>query len=250
MAETRKTLIKAAISLIISICVISVFVLSVFGYTVKEKKLTGEYSLPGETDLNGNLITQHQHQTKFGVYTHTSKLNNERIVTLYSTDQINEINRQIEYGKWFYLTDSEVLYLISDTINLFQKYDKVCIVDLNGGVHVYDAQPLQKAKICEVIAYRLEVLCSAFMRTRSDGDNVCIIMNESTSSVTDDFLADKYRLVRSFYFDGDRLTENWFKVVQAELRRSQGSVFIIDRDEVFYINEISKADRLDMIVAF
>ena len=54
MAENRKKLIKAAISLIISICIISACVLSVFGYMPKEKKLEINYSLPLDFDSDNN----------------------------------------------------------------------------------------------------------------------------------------------------------------------------------------------------
>ncbi len=250
MAETRKTLIKAAISLIISICVISACVLSVFGYTSKEKKLTGDYSLPGDVVSDNDVISQDRHQRKFGIYTHTRKLNGERIVTIYSTSQVNDLNRQRTEGEWFYLTDAETLYLISDTISLFAKYDKVCVVDINGAVHTYSARPFNKAAICEAIALRLEVLCSAFRKEGRDIGAEYFMMNECTGNITEPFLHEKYILVKSFYFDRYSASSGQYNILRAELLRTYGSAFIINKDGVFYINELSYADADDMVGVF
>ncbi len=250
MAENRKTLFKAVISLIISICVISTCVLSVFGYTAKEKKLTGEYSVP--RDFSGDdLVSQDSHQRKFSIYTHTRTVDGERIVTLYSTDQITEINKRIEFGEWFYLTDSEVLYLISDTISLFEKYNKVCLVDLSGAVHVYDTGMKLKKDICEVIGLRLEVLCSALYKTNNGNGFIYFFMNESTGTVHYPYLMDTYHTVKSFYFEGYNISKEYYEALRSELRTyKHGSAFIIQNNGVFYINELSRGEQLDMMSVF
>lgn len=250
MAETRKTLIKAGISLIISICVISACVLSVFGYAPKEKKLTGDYSLPRDVISDNEGISQDRHQRKFGVYTHTRNLNGEKIATVYSTSQVNDINRQRTEGEWFYLTDAEVLYLVSDTISLFAKYDKVCVVDINGGVHIYSTKPFNKGEICEAIALRLEVLCSAFRREGNGAGAEYFLMNECTGNITEPFLHEKYMLVRSFYLDRYSVSSGQYNILQRELLRTHGSAFIINSDGVFYVNELSNANENEIVGVF
>ena len=250
MAETRKTLIKAAISLIISLCVMSVCVLSVFGYTAKEKKLTGDYSFPKDFVTDNNITSQNVHQRKFSVYTHTRRVGEEGIVTIYSTAQINELNKKRAEGEWYYLTDSEVLYLIMDTLSLFEKYDKVCVVDINGAVHIYNSQDYRKSDRCEAIAIRLEVLCSAFYRSKSDVSFQYFIMNECTGNISDPFLYEKYLLVKNFYFNPYVASSEQYNILRAELLRTYGSAFIISNTGIYYINELSRAMESDLVAVY
>ncbi|MBR7101097.1 MAG: hypothetical protein IKC74_02300 [Clostridia bacterium] len=250
MAENRKTLIKAAISLIISICIISACVLSVFGYMPKEKKLEINYSLPLDFDSDSDIVSYDRHQKKFGIYTHRSKTDDNDMVVLFSASQVNEINSQRENGEWLYLTDSEMFYLISDTVSLFKQYDKVCIYDLKGVLHVYDTNVYLKKLVCEAIAIRIEVLCSGLYKANEQGETVYFFMNEQTGKISDTVLKDRYGRVNRFYFEGNSLGENTYKIIQENLKRSRGSAFIIKYNAVYYIDELSRAEQTDIILAY
>ncbi len=69
-------------------------------------------------------VPQSEMQKKFGVYLHGQKNNT---VQIFSEEQYDELKAVRDRGERIPLTYDEVLYLISDSINLYFKYDTVVL---------------------------------------------------------------------------------------------------------------------------
>ncbi len=99
-------------------------------------------------------------QKKFDVYNTVTEEDGKSVVTIFSEEQIADIRTRREKGEWFWLSSEEMLYLINDTVKLFEEYDVVRIWDLEKVKREYHRSDLQKATY-EVIQERVLVLNSA-----------------------------------------------------------------------------------------
>lgn len=99
-------------------------------------------------------------QKKFEVYNTVTEEDGKSVVTIFSEEQITDIRTRRENGEWFWLSSEEMLYLINDTVNLFETYDVVRVRDLEGVERVYDRSNCQNS-VFEVIQERARALNSA-----------------------------------------------------------------------------------------
>ena len=76
-------------------------------------------------------------QKKFEVYNTVTEEDGKRVVTIFSEEQVTDIRTRRENGEWFWLSSEEMLYLINDTVKLFETYDIVYIRDLEGNLKKY-----------------------------------------------------------------------------------------------------------------
>ena len=76
-------------------------------------------------------------QKKFEVYNTVTEEDGKSVVTIFSEEQIADIRTRRENGEWFWLSSEEMLYLINDTVKLFEEYDVVYIRDLEGKLNKY-----------------------------------------------------------------------------------------------------------------
>ena len=76
-------------------------------------------------------------QKKFEVYNTVTEEDGKSVVTIFSEEQIEDIRARRENGEWFWLSSEEMLYLINDTVKLFETYDIVYIRDLEGELKKY-----------------------------------------------------------------------------------------------------------------
>ena len=174
MKKRNSLIIKAALALVLSLCVLSGSMVYIFASdltprTVGDDALTPDVpafeldngaeaptppaeapdegettpSLPVEPEAPGDVtvtdpskpVSQEQLAAKFAEYTHASEENGKKVVTLYSAEQIAAINARRASGEQMPMSNDEVLYLINDTVKLFEGYDIVRVVDINGTVH-------------------------------------------------------------------------------------------------------------------
>ncbi|MBQ8392384.1 MAG: hypothetical protein IJX51_01300 [Clostridia bacterium] len=251
MAGSKGLFLRTFITLVLAICLMAISILSVFGHTPKSRNINDSYLPYIDSSKFEEHKTREQFEKKFNVYTHLRESEGKSIATLYSSAQIYEIRHRRNNGEWFYLTDAEVLYLISDTISLFEKKDIVCIIDLNGVAHAYHAKESTKFDICTVIMKRLEVLCSAYYEIKFDyKSDAFFIMNESVTYVSQSYLSEMYRYFRGVYFEGYTFTEDWYIEYQNNLKAARGSAFHMINGRIYYVNELSKATRDDLIIVY
>ena len=99
-------------------------------------------------------------QKKFEVYNTVTEEDGKSVVTIFSEEQITDIRTRRENGEWFWLSSEEMLYLINDTVKLFEEHDVVKVRDLEGVERVYDRGD-KKSLAYDVILERVKVLNSA-----------------------------------------------------------------------------------------
>lgn len=76
-------------------------------------------------------------QKKFDTYNTVTEKDGKKTVTIYSEQQISDFNTRRHNGEWFWLSSEETLFLINDTIKLFETYDEVYVRALDGTVKKY-----------------------------------------------------------------------------------------------------------------
>lgn len=116
--------------LLLGVCILS---LSFFHADVKPNDdhfLTPEHAVAAPT-------AQELLQKKFDAYNTVTEEDGKRVVTIFSEEQIADIRTRRENGEWFWLSSEEMLYLINDTVKLFEEYDAVYIRDLDGNLKKY-----------------------------------------------------------------------------------------------------------------
>lgn len=72
--------------------------------------------------------TAGDYASKYDVYTTVSIEDGKSVATVYTPEQIAELNS----GQWNVLTGDEALWLLDDTMKLFESYDVIRIVNKNG----------------------------------------------------------------------------------------------------------------------
>lgn len=82
-------------------------------------------------------LTRRQLQKKYEKYNTVTEENGKTAVTIFSDEQIDDFNARRNNGEWFWLSTEEMLFLIEDTIRLFETYDLVYIRGLDGILHKY-----------------------------------------------------------------------------------------------------------------
>ena len=105
------------------------------------KEISKDASLPdeeSETEVSIDTETPGEVMDgKFGEYCFESEQDGKKVITIYSYEQITDINTRRENGEWFSLTAEEIEYLIWDTKNLIDNYDIVRIRSLDGSISTY-----------------------------------------------------------------------------------------------------------------
>lgn len=112
-------------------------------------------------------------QKKFEVYNTVTEEDGKSVVTIFSEEQITDIRTRRENGEWFWLSSEEMLYLINDTVKLFETYDVVKVRDLEGVERVFDRGD-KKSLAYDVILERVKVLNSA-VHSISGLDNLTVL---------------------------------------------------------------------------
>lgn len=98
-------------------------------------------------------------QKKFGVYNTVTEENGKSVVTIFSEEQIKAFNDRRNKGEWFWISSEEMLFLIEDTVRMFETYDAVCIRDLEGSVRRFESTDADGGY--RIILERTKVLNSA-----------------------------------------------------------------------------------------
>lgn len=82
-------------------------------------------------------LTKRQMEKKFGAYNTVTQEDGKSVITIFSDEQIKDINARKDDGEWFWMTAEEMLFLISDTAQMFAQYDIVYINGIDGEKHKY-----------------------------------------------------------------------------------------------------------------
>lgn len=148
-----------------------------------ENTSTPTYETTSQPNISQAPIDgEQQTGTLLGEYTFISESDGKSIAGIYSAEQIADIQKRRNNGEKLYLSNDELLFIVNDTISLFETYDLICITDIDGNVSSYNGLSFYKSDeyyslfnklspdnnitysfdldndICEVIYKRIEVL--------------------------------------------------------------------------------------------
>lgn len=138
---------------------------------------------------------------KFGEYTFVDEQDGKSIATIYSWEQLMDIQTRRANGEWFSLSSEDIKFLIEDTRMMFENYDVIKIRDIRGKVNTYngfsfyfsdeyyecfngfttdsnDASCNVKIDLLEAIYSRIEMLNSAAFDSQEGGK---IILSDVTT---------------------------------------------------------------------
>ena len=131
-------------------------------------------------------------QKKFEVYNTVTEEDGESVVTIFSEEQITDIRTRRENGEWFWLSSEEMLYLINDTVMLFETYDVVKVRDLEGNLKTFDCATSGITKdnaLINAIFLRANLFNCAFV---ADGENAFSFFTDIKEPVSEKDIAMLY----------------------------------------------------------
>ena len=242
MKKSKKLLISALGTLIASFCLLAVTVLCIFAHIPEGRPVSNGELSPSIINVGGVPISWQKLSEKYDAYTHISYENGKRTATIFSVEQINDIEERRENGEWLCLTTEEALYLISDTISLFESYDVIKINTIDGRTKTYGTNSESDERstdIYDVMLFRLEALHSGISRAPISGltnEMVLFIgLKEKKSQLLIDFEANNFY---SFYYE--KLEFNYSPICG-------DGVLMFYKGKVYFVNDISQRVRNDML---
>lgn len=153
MKFSKRLFLRSALSLLLAVFILSGG-LMLMGMTETETKNVGtdslapdvsdlldvpegdENSFEGVTDTSAP-VSQEQLAGKFGQYSVVSEAEGKKNVSIYSEEQIADFVARRENGEWFVLSAEDILFIIDDTIKLFNEYDIISVTGLDGVTKEY-----------------------------------------------------------------------------------------------------------------
>ena len=307
--KTRNSLIiKTALALVLSLCVLSGSMVYIFASdltprTVGDDALTPDVpaielgngtevpppsaetpdegettpSLPVDPETSGDVtvtdpskpVTQEQLTAKFAEYTHVSEENGKKVVTLYSADQIAAINARRATGEQMPMSNDEVLYLINDTVKLFEGYDIVRVVDINGTVHTYrgisfysseeyynsfgvvteqtsDSYDLE-GDVYKAMIYRIEALCTSLSRYSPNNKYIGMVLYTDVDVAHDEWTYHSWAWSLYYSLHDELYAEQKGEQTLGQLAKLPGGAFIFADERVEYISDMSNFSECGVV---
>lgn len=313
MKKRNSLIIKAALAVMISLCVLTGGMVHIFASNVatqpvdnqdiapeipafeaeqettdttpptsteQDESGTTEPPAPDQTEEPDDIIvsdtskpvSQEQLAAKFAGYTHVSEENGKKVVTLYTQDQIAEINARRAAGEQMPMSNDEVLYLINDTIKLFESYDIVRIVDISGTVHSYrgisfyssdeyyssfgvvteqtgDSFDLE-GDVYETMLYRIEVLCTSTCRYSPDNKYVGLTLFTNVGVAHDEWTYQSWAWSLYYYLHDEFHAEPKEEQTVGHLANLPGGAFIFAGERVEYISDLSNFGECGVVTLY
>ncbi len=220
-------------------------------------------------DDGSKPVSQEQLAAKFAEYTHVSEENGKKVVTLYTADQIAAINGRRNAGEQLPMTNDEVLYLINDTIKLFEMYDIVRIVDLSGTLHTYrgisfytsqeyydsfgiitqetnDSFDLE-GDVYETMIYRIEALCTSMCRYSPDNKYIGMVLFTDVNTVHNVYTYHSWAWSLYASLHHDLYAEQKGEQTLGQLANLPGGAFIFATERVEYISDLSNFNECGVV---
>lgn len=211
---------------------------------------------------------EQQTGTLLGEYTFISESDGKSIAGIYSAEQIANIKQRRTNGEKLYLSNEELLFVVNDTISLFETYDLIRITDIDGNVSSYNGLSFYKSDeyyslfnklspdnnitysfdldsdICEVIYKRIEVLnentCNDFtMNGMTVGASVTFA--NPNKDISSEKLKDASECIYSVYYCDRTNLSN-------KLIDYQCCGLIFQDDCIYYIDDLSSGKLASCIL--
>ncbi|MBQ8432766.1 MAG: hypothetical protein IJX28_07770 [Clostridia bacterium] len=275
MKPRKSFFIKTLLSLTVAACLLAVGILHIFAsakepFALPDSPLAPRVELPSDIVINDGSfpISKEQHSAKFDVYTHRFvEENGATVVSVYSREQITDLQARRAAGEWMYLTGEEALYLLDDTIRLFRDYDEIRIHSLDGtehifrGVSFYGSPEYEAAfggllkgntnasfdlrrDLYEAMLYRIEALQSGITREKLSGKGEEMVAYIGRSQPVDQATLDlnRHSIVRYFLGNGYLTTKNIIQM-EEELKTFHFGALVFYQEGIYYVDDLSLVDR-------
>ena len=191
--EVRKPLAFAVVLIICFSVLLTVGAFFVINSEKDETSFQKEPSFNIDTILNSDLPTaQKEMIIKYSVYNHVDETG--KVIKLFSDEQSKSFKKRKKKGERIYLTYDDVLFLINDTIRIYNTYDEVILTDLTdhtipinknlfksgdqtiktyhgdfsefNNVRAKSEYSIMKESILEILNYRISVLTTEYLTAR------------------------------------------------------------------------------------
>ena len=214
-------------------------------------------------------VSQEQLAAKFAGYTHVSEENGKKVVTLYTQDQIAEINARRAAGEQMPMSNDEVLYLINDTIKLFEAYDIVRIVDINGTMHAYRGISFYSSEeyynsfgviaqesndsfdlegdVYETMLYRVEALCTSMCRYSPNNKYVGMVLFTNVDVAHNEWTYHSWAWSLYYSLHDELYAEQKGEQTLGQLANLPGGAFIFAGERVEYISDLSNFNECGVV---
>ena len=224
-------------------------ILCVIAFVSADKNIETDIISPSIVGIAGKPISMQSIKDKFGYYTSYTEEGDRSVATVYSFDHISDIRERRNNGEWMCLTDEEVLYLITDTISLFKTCDIVRVYDIRGDLHEYysyvryeDGYRIPSDNPYDAILYRVEAVHSGLSRKSLGGyGNEMFIFTGIKEYKSREELLYEAEMLYSYYVGFDQFVYT---------PPSDNGAFIFQYDKIYYIDDITRCEREDMICVY
>lgn len=139
MMKNKYFFVLSAAAVIVSALLLSTAIVALSLMGTRAYSDNGTLGTPDVGNINtaNSPLTRRQMEKKFGVYNTVTEEDGKSVITIFSDEQIKEITARRNSGEWFWITAEEMLFLISDTAEMFAEYDIVYIHGIDGEKHKY-----------------------------------------------------------------------------------------------------------------
>lgn len=191
--EVRKPLAFAVVLIICFSVLLTVGAFFVINSEKDETSFQKEPSFNIDAILNSDLPTaQKEMIIKYSVYNHVDETG--KVIKLFSDEQSKSFKKRKKKGERIYLTYDDVLFLINDTIRIYNTYDEVILTDLTdhtipinknlfksgdqtiktyhgdfsefNNARAKSEYSIMKESILEILNYRISVLTTEYLTAR------------------------------------------------------------------------------------
>ncbi len=266
---------KPLLACAVALCLLSVGMFHIFASPGEPLEIGNTVLAPAPEQFDSGAVNDGTAPTskdrlneKFGTYTHiTLEENGNKTVTLYSSEQIAELQARRAVGEWMYLTGEEALYLLNDTVRLFRSCDEIRIHALDGEEHVFRGSSFYFSKeyeeafgglqekdlnasfdlrrdLYEAMLYRIEALNSGVTREKLSGKSEEMVAYIDRSDPADQATLDlnRHSIVRYFLGNGYLTTKNIIQM-EEELKTFDFGALVFYQEGVYYVDDLSLVDR-------
>ncbi|MBQ9703967.1 MAG: hypothetical protein IJV68_05435 [Clostridia bacterium] len=249
MKNKKSFFLKIGCIVFVASFILLTSILCVIAFISADEDVDTDNISPSIVGIAGKPVSMQTIKEKFGYYTSYTEEKGNTVATVYSFEHISDIRAKRNKGEWMCLTDEEVLYLITDTVALFNTCDIIRVYDIRGEMHEYysfsryeDGVRIPADRPYDAMLYRIEVLHSGLSRKSFSGfGNEMFLFTGMT----------EYRSKKDVIYDAEMLYGYYVLSDPFVYIPPVGDgAFIFQYGRVYYIDDITRCEREDKILVY
>ena len=167
----NKKIIIIAASLVLAAALALCGCMYLIGEPNEETQQYDSNDMSGPSVVEETPTAQSEMQKKFGAYgKEATGINGEKVFYLFTEEQIEESLQMRRNGERRSLTYDEIIFIINDTIRIYQEYDQIVMTDFSE--HTVSGQKFVYHKLSDS-AKSFELIKTRFYLTYLGSYNVC-----------------------------------------------------------------------------